>query len=127
MSSTSPHDRPQDGFELKSWLFMRLSGLLLVLLALGHFAIMHLVHPIEELNYNFVAMRYRFFGWRLYDFSMLYLALLHGLNGIRILIDDYIHAERWHRFAHGSLKVVGVFFLILGSIVILIFKPVGVP
>ena len=127
MTSFSPHERPQGGFELKSWLFMRLSGLLLVLLALGHFAIMHLLHPIEELNYNFVAMRYRFFGWRLYDFSMLSLALLHGLNGIRILIDDYIHAERWHRLAHWILRVGGLSFLILGSIVILIFKPVGVP
>ena len=124
MSVYSPHEKPQGGFELRSWVFMRISGLCLVLLALGHFAIMHLVHPIEELNYQFVTGRYRYFGWRLYDFSMLFLALLHGLNGVRVLIDDYVHAERWHRFAHWTLRIAGLFFIVLGSFVILFFQPV---
>ena len=102
---------------------MRLSGLCLVGLALGHFAIMHLAHPIEELSYNFVAGRYRSFGWRFYDLSMLLLALLHGLNGVRILIDDYVHAERWHTMASWALRIVGAFFMVLGTAVILTFRP----
>ena len=102
---------------------MRLSGLCLVGLALGHFAIMHLAHPIEELSYNFVAGRYRSFGWRFYDLSMLLLALLHGLNGVRILIDDYLRPGPRHRFAHWILRVVGVSFMILGTVVILTFQP----
>ena len=103
---------------------MRLSGLCLVFLALGHFAIMHLVHPIEELNYNFVAMRYRYFGWRFFDLSMLLLALLHGLNGVRILIDDYLLSPRWHGMAYWALRMIGASFMILGTIVILTFQPV---
>ena len=125
MTKTSPHERPLGGFELSSWLFMRLSGLFLVFLALGHFAIMHLAHPIEELSYDFVAGRYRYFGWRLYDLSMLLLALLHGLNGVRILIDDYIHSPRWHKAAYWMLWTVGLFFMITGTFVILVFQPVG--
>lgn len=127
MSSASPHERPSNGFELQSWLFMRISGLLLVFLALGHFAIMHLVHPIEELSYDFVASRYRVLGWRLYDLALLLLALLHGLNGVRILIDDYSHSEKWHPVAIWTLRIIGVTFIILGTIVILVFQPVGVP
>ncbi|MBI4437017.1 MAG: succinate dehydrogenase [Candidatus Omnitrophica bacterium] len=126
MSTVSPHERPLGGFELQSWVFMRFSGLCLLFLALWHFAIMHLIHPIESLNYEFVAGRYRHFGWRLYDLSMLLLALLHGLNGVRILIDDYIHSTRWYRVALWTLRGVGLFFLILGTLVILIFQPVGV-
>ena len=102
---------------------MRLSGLCLVFLALGHFAIMHLIHPIEGLNYEFVAGRYRYFGWRLFDLSMLLLALLHGLNGVRILIDDYILSPRWHGIASWGLWIIGAFFIILGTIVILTFQP----
>ena len=103
---------------------MRLSGLCLVFLALGHFAIMHLIHPIEGLNYEFVAGRYRYFGWRIYDLSMLLLALLHGLNGVRILIDDYVQSQRWHDRAYWALRIVGAFFVVLGSVVILTFHPV---
>ena len=102
---------------------MRLSGLALVFLALGHFAIMHLIHPIEGLNYEFVAGRYRYFGWRFFDLSMLLLALLHGLNGVRILIDDYILSKRWRTRAHWALRIVGAFFMILGTVVILTFQP----
>jgi len=126
MSTVSSHERPLGGFELQSWVFMRLSGLCLLFLALGHFTIMHLLHPIESLSYDFVAGRYRYFGWRLYDLSMLLLALLHGLNGVRILIDDYVHSTRWHRVALWTLRGVGLFFLILGTLVILIFHPVGI-
>ncbi len=103
---------------------MRLSGIALLVLALGHFAIMHLVHPIEELSYDFVAGRYRFFGWRFYDMSLLLLAMLHGLNGVRILIDDYVRSERWHHRLLWVLRIVGVFFMVLGTIVILVFQPV---
>ncbi len=123
MSIASPHERPAGGGELHRWLFMRVSGLILVFLALGHFAIMHLLHPIEGLDYNFVAGRYHYFGWRLYDFAMLTLALLHGLNGVRILIDDYVHAPGWHRASLWTLRSIGFVFLVLGSAVILFFKP----
>ena len=36
----SGRDRPVGGFELWSWLFMRISGLVLLLLAVGHVLIM---------------------------------------------------------------------------------------
>ena len=120
---TYSSEKPQGGLELWSWFFMRLSGLALVFLALGHFAIMHLVHPIEGLDYEFVAGRYRYFGWRFFDLSMLLLALLHGLNGVRILVDDYILSKRWHTRAHWALRIVGAFFMILGTFVILTFQP----
>ena len=115
--------RPSGGEELWSWFFMRLSGLLLIFLVLGHFAIMHLIHPIENLNYDFVAGRYRLLIWRLYDLAMLLLALVHGLNGVRILIDDYLKGL-WKTRAHRALQVIGILFILLGTVVILTFQPV---
>ena len=123
MANAAIHEKPGGGFELWSWLFMRLSGLLLLFLVLGHFAIVHLIHPIEELSYDFVAGRYRFFRWRLFDGAMLLLALFHGLNGVRILVDDYIRSEKWHRLAYGVLWVTGLLFGILGIVVIVFFQP----
>lgn len=106
---------------------MRVSGLALVLLALGHLVLMHLIHNVDAIDYNFVARRYAaaFSWWRFYDLALLLLALLHGLNGLRILIDDYVHPPRWHAAATGLLYTVGAVFLVLGAGVILFFRPVG--
>src|SRR5579859_2461037 len=100
--------RPSGGFELWAWLFMRLSGLALLLLAIGHLVIMHLLHNVDSINFSFVAGRYRFIGWRLYDLSLLLLALFHGLNGLRIILEDYLKGF-WRTLAR--VFVVGALIL----------------
>lgn len=117
------HERPSGGFELAAWLFMRASGVALLLLALGHLAIMHLINSVDVIDYSFVARRWAMLGWRLYDLAMLLLALLHGLNGIRALIDDYVRPIVWRRLALRALTVVGAALIIVGSWAILAFQP----
>ena len=123
--SASERPRPESGMELYAWLFMRVSGLVLLFMALGHLAIMHVINNIETIDYQFVANRFRTPFWRTYDLVMLWLALIHGLNGLRTLIEDYIGARGWRVFSLASLYVVGFLFLALGSLVILTFQPVG--
>ena len=127
MSTPSSYSsaKPSGGFELWSWYFMRLSGLALLGLALGHLVIMHLIHNVDVIDYAFVAGRYTRWVWRGYDLLLLLLAMLHGLNGVRILVDDYVHPPVAHRAALGALYLVGGTFLLLGSYVILFFQPVG--
>lgn len=123
LSSSYAHPKPTGGFELWSWLFMRLSGLLLLGLALGHLVLMHLIHNVDEINYAFVANRYAGWFWRGYDLLLLALALIHGANGARILIDDYLHPPRARRLALGALALVCATLLLLGAYVALVFKP----
>lgn len=115
-------EKPLGGFELKAWVFMRLSGLFLFVLALGHFAIMHLINDIQTVNYSFVVQRYAKTFWRCYDLLMLWLALLHGSNGIRMLVDDLIVHPKWNKFMNALLLTILGFFVVLGSIVIFTFK-----
>ena len=117
------HERPSGGFELAAWLFMRVSGVALLILALGHLVIMHLVNSVEVIDYDFVARRWATMGWRLYDLAMLVLALLHGLNGLRTLVDDYVHPPRWRRLALGVLAVGGAGLMALGVWAVLAFQP----
>ncbi len=117
------HERPSGGFELTAWLFMRASGVVLLVLALGHLVIMHLINSIDVIDYDFVVRRWATIGWRAYDLAMLLLALLHGLNGIRTLIDDYVRPVIWRRFALWMLGVVGVALIVVGSWAILAFQP----
>jgi succinate dehydrogenase / fumarate reductase membrane anchor subunit len=123
LSSSYSHPKPTGGLELWSWVFMRVSGVLLLFLALGHLTLMHLIHNVDEINYAFVAGRYAGWFWRLYDLAMLLLAMLHGTNGARILIDDYLRAG-WRRFALGALYLVCGGLTVLGTAVALCFKPV---
>ena len=124
MSATlSGHPRPSGGLELWSWVFMRLSGVVLLFLALGHLAIMHLLHSVDEIDYGFVAARYAGSFWRGYDWMLLALAMLHGVNGARILIDDYLPHPGWRRAALGALYAVCGGLLVLGSYVALFFQP----
>jgi succinate dehydrogenase / fumarate reductase, membrane anchor subunit len=112
------------GFELYSWFFMRVSGVLLIFLALGHFGVMHLLVGVEKVNYHFVAARYVTPLWRAYDFLLLTLALVHGTNGSRILVDDYVHGRGRRALSLAALYTVAFFFLVLGGLVIATFQPV---
>ncbi len=89
--------RRRRSFETWSWFFMRLSGLALVFLALIHFTITHIANDVVTTNHAFVAERWDNPLWRLFDWSLLALALAHGLTGIRRIIDDYVHrpTTRW--------------------------------
>ena len=119
--------RPESGIELYAWLFMRVSGVVLLFMALGHLAIMHVVNNIETIDYQFVAGRYATPFWRTYDLVMLWLALIHGLIGVRTMVEDYVGARGWRVVTLASLYVVGFVFLALGSLVILTFQPVATP
>jgi succinate dehydrogenase / fumarate reductase membrane anchor subunit len=115
--------RPQGGLELFAWIFMRVSGVVLLLMALLHLVIMHVINNIEVINYNFVAQRYATPFWRTFDLVMLWLALIHGLNGVRVMVDDYVSSRGWRVVSLASLYVLGFIFLALGSLVILTFHP----
>ena len=125
LSDAYGRPRPSGGLELWSWCFMRISGILLLFLALGHLVLMHLIHNVDEIDYAFVAARYAGWLWRSYDWLMLVLAMIHGTNGARILIDDYLHPPIWRRVALTALYVVCGGLTVLGTVVALFFQPVS--
>ena len=117
--------RPSGGPELRAWLFMRISGLVLLFLALGHFFIMHVFNSIHDIDFNFVSARYLNVLWRLYDLSMLWLAMIHGLNGLRTIWDDYLKDPLRGYVVHLTYWT-GFIFLALGTYVVIFFKvPAG--
>ena len=117
-------------FELFAWYFMRVSGVLLLLLALGHLVIMHLINNVGEISYEFVAGRWAGdWGmlWRSYDWLMLFLAMVHGVNGLRTILSDYLRPGPDRVLVMTTLYVLGFVFLAVGSIVILTFQPIMGP
>jgi succinate dehydrogenase / fumarate reductase membrane anchor subunit len=118
------HPRPTgSNFELYSWYFFRISGLLLILLTVTHLVIMHIVNNVSQIDFNFVAHRWGSPFWRSFDWLLLFLALLHGFNGARLSIDDYIRNRGWKVFAHSVLWSALIIFMVLGTIAIVTFNP----
>ncbi len=112
-----------NGVELFSWYFFRVSGLALLLLAVMHVVIMHVVNTVDEIDYAWVADRWHSPFWKVYDFLLLALALLHGVNGARVSIEDYIRRPGWRVAAHTTLWVLALVFMVIGALAIITFDP----
>jgi len=104
---------------------MRISGLLLVLLALGHMFIMHVLVELtgNEIDFAFVQSRWGTPFWRIYDFALLVLAFVHGANGARIVIADYVANRTLRGLLVGLLIGLAGIWLVLGMAVIVFFNP----
>jgi succinate dehydrogenase / fumarate reductase membrane anchor subunit len=82
-------DRPVGGFELWTWLFMRISGIVLLVLAVGHVLIMHVVgEGVDRVDFAFIATRWGSPFWRTWDWALLVLALILGIFGLRVISLD---------------------------------------
>lgn len=114
--------RPRAGFELWSWLFMRLSGIVLLFLAVGHVLIMHVLDEgVQRVNFEFVVDRWASPFWRTWDWMLLSLALLHGINGVRIIVMDHIRSPGARLAWNASFWIVGFALFVLGSIIVFTF------
>lgn len=121
----SPRRAARGGnFELYSWLFMRLSGLALVVLVLGHMTIMLILDDgVQRINFAFVAGRWASPFWQVWDLSMLWLAQLHGGNGLRTVINDYARKDSTRFWLNTLLAVSMILIVGLGTYVIFTFDP----
>lgn len=108
--------------EFLSWYFFRVSGLLLVVLALGHFLIMHAFNSILDIDYYFVVRRWALPAWRIYDWFLLALALLHGFNGLRVVLNEHVSHPGVRRAGHLTAAVALVALLSLGTYVLVAFR-----
>jgi succinate dehydrogenase / fumarate reductase, membrane anchor subunit len=114
---------PRKNFERYAFLFMRLSGVALLLLAVGHMVIQHLVRDVHDLTLQVVADVWRSWGWRAYDLLLLIFAAMHGFNGLRNVLEDYIHNPVTVRRINIGLAVFLVLTIIWSAVAIFTFRP----
>jgi succinate dehydrogenase / fumarate reductase membrane anchor subunit len=120
-------------WEKWGWIYMRASGLVLVVLIFGHlFVNLYAGEGVSGLSFGFVAGKYAQPFWQWYDLLLLWLALIHGANGIRTLINDYSISPVGrglrrllspHFLMKSALLGSTVVLLILGTLVIFTFDP----
>ena len=110
--------------ERYSWLFMRISGFVLVFLVLGHLLIMNVLDGgVQRINFGFVAGRWSSPFWQVWDLLQLWLAMIHGANGMRTVISDYAERPKIRFWLLTLLAAATVFIIALGTLVIFTFDP----
>ena len=114
----------RSNYELYSWMFMRISGIILVFLVLGHLLIMNILDGgVQRINFGFVAGRWSSPFWQVWDLLQLWLAMIHGGNGLRTIINDYAERDSTRLILKSLLYVAVVFTILLGTLVIFTFDP----
>ncbi len=92
-------------------------------LVLGHFTIVHLIDTgVDRVDFAFVSGRWSSPFWQSYDAAMLVLGLMHGANGMRVIIDDYVRPAR-RTAIKAVLFTAFASMLVLGLLIIVSFDP----
>jgi len=118
------------------WWFMRFSGVLILPLVFGHLAIMHVIQGVFDITgsgtiigtevvnesgkaVEFVGARWdmQVAGvpiWRVYDGLLLALAVIHGFNGLRYVVNDYAHHPVLNRALNWAILFGTIALIVLG-------------
>jgi succinate dehydrogenase / fumarate reductase membrane anchor subunit len=116
--------KPRRNVEKWGWIYMRLSGVVLVVLIFGHLFI-NLVagEGVRQVDFAFIAGKYATPFWQVWDGLMLWLALIHGGNGMRTITNDYVTNPAANKLLKGAIFVAVALLILLGTLVITTFDP----
>jgi succinate dehydrogenase / fumarate reductase membrane anchor subunit len=132
--------RPALGtFEYGMWLFTRLSGLVMILLAAVNLAMAFIMrgrvlldlpammrwiffpNPNHVVNSNIpdVTVGWSNAFWQIFSTIIVFLAAAHGLNGIRMVLEDFIERQQLVYILRGLLLLLWIGGMIVAIYVIL--------
>ena len=122
----SPYTRERSGvnWEKWGWMYMRVSGVALVVLIFGHlFVNLMTGDGVKQIDFAFVAGKLSDPFWQVWDLLMLWLALIHGGNGMRTIVNDYARPGAIAKTLHVSIWSAVSLLILLGTLVIFTFDP----
>jgi succinate dehydrogenase / fumarate reductase, membrane anchor subunit len=114
--TTSRRVKTPRSYEMVAWRWMRYSGFLLIPLVFVHVILNDVIIGVHGIDVGLVESRWMFVSWRLYSAAILAFAFAHGMNGLRQVLDDYIHSSRNRQIVGWVLFVVWLIITLMGSI-----------
>jgi succinate dehydrogenase / fumarate reductase, cytochrome b subunit len=131
------------GYDRFMWGFMRVSGVLIIPLVFGHLAMAHVIQGVFDITKaghvpiftnlganvtgtaaEYVALRWNtaysgIFIWRVYDVALLAFTVIHGFNGLRYVVNDYVHNLIVRRGLNIAVLVTAIGLIVIGGYAIL--------
>jgi succinate dehydrogenase / fumarate reductase membrane anchor subunit len=105
--------------ETWAWLFMRWSGVMLIPLAWIHVLLNDVLIGVHHIDLDYVSLRWAIMGWRVFDAALLAFAFAHGVNGLRQVVDDYVHRPALNRGIKWLMFVVWAAITTIGAIALI--------
>ena len=105
------------------WLFQRFSAVILFIMVLFHFVVYHFITK-DAVTYDQVVLKMKSPWFNLLQFLFLISALYHGLNGVWMVVEDYIQHKLWRMLLFTIIVTAGMAFLFVGTLTI--FKIAGI-
>jgi succinate dehydrogenase / fumarate reductase, membrane anchor subunit len=116
--------RRSSNWEKWGWIYMRGSGVLLLVLIFGHlFVNMVAGEGVKQIDFAFVAGKWASPFWQVWDSLMLVLALIHGSNGMRTIVNDYVSKRGVRLTLLWAIAAACVLLIVLGLLVCWTFDP----
>lgn len=111
-------------WEKWGWIYMRVSGVLLVVLIFGHLISNLMIGSgISAIDFGFVGGKLANPFWKVWDVLLLWLALIHGANGMRTIVNDYVSRTGLAKGLKVALFLSAALLIVLGTLVIFTFDP----
>ena len=131
--------QPGFTFEYFMWIFTRLSGIGMIVLAalgmagafiMGARTQMDLAtlmrwtffpNPNHVVNSNIpdVAVGWATAFWQIMQMLIVFFGITHGFNGLRVVVEDYTGQSVWRPLLRGSIFMLWMFMMIVAVYVIL--------
>lgn len=111
-------------WEKWGWIYMRVSGVLLLVLVFGHlFSNLMIGDGVHAIDFGFVGGKLSQPFWMVWDTLLLWLALIHGANGMRTIVNDYVTSPRLAKGFKVALFLSAALLVLLGTFVIYTLDP----
>ena len=112
--------RKTTNWEKWGWIYMRVSGVLLVVLVFGHLFSNLIATPggVHAIDFGFVGGKLAQPFWQVWDVLLLWLALIHGANGMRTIVNDYVSRPCIAKTLKVLLFLAAALLILLGTGVI---------
>jgi len=123
-SAGTPVRKKNTNWEKWGWIYMRASGVVLVVLIFGHlFVNLMTGDGIKQIDFAFVGGKLADPFWQWWDVAMLWLALIHGANGMRTIVNDYVSRINVAKVLKMALFLSTALLILLGTLVVFTFDP----
>ena len=119
MTTTTRQIEKPRNYDAVAWKWMRYSAILLIPLVWGHVLIQDVIVGVHAIDLDYVVMRWASIGWQIYDILLLAFAFAHGINGLRQVLNDFIHSEQAQKVLAWGLFVFWLVVSAMGAIAII--------
>ncbi len=108
-----------------AWLLQRVTAVILFIVIIYHFVLYHFI-SLGHYPWTDVVAKMKSPWFNLLQFIFLITALYHGLNGVWMVTEDYIHNKTWRMIIFSGIVLLGLALLFVGVLTILKVQAVQV-